>query len=78
MSHWGFTLFYLICALLTLADLLVHRHVVHPWEALPGFYPLYGFIGCVVLVLVAKWLRKVLMRDEHYYDRLEQRETRDD
>ncbi|MBY5920771.1 hypothetical protein [Ferrimonas balearica] len=78
MEHWGFKLFYLFCGILALLDLLYHRHVVHPWEGMPGFYPLYGFVGCVVLVLVAKLLRKVLMRDEHYYDRLEGREEQDD
>ncbi len=45
------------------------RHVEVPAEALPGFYPLYGFIGSVFLVLSAKELRKLLMRDEDYYDR---------
>jgi len=41
---------------------------VHAWEALPGFYALFGFVACVVLVLIAKEMRKVLMRDEDYYD----------
>lgn len=66
-------LLYGCCALLLLLDLLIHRHSYHPWEKLIAFYPLYGFLGCVVLVLVAKWMRRFLMRDEAYYDRLEQR-----
>ena len=61
--------FYVICALLLLLDVIVHRHVLHPWEWLWGFYPLYGFVGCVVLVLVAKWMRTFLMRPEDYYER---------
>ncbi|WP_448547830.1 hypothetical protein [Thalassotalea fusca] len=60
-------LLYLICALLFAMDFIVHRHVSHPFDALPGFYPIYGFIGCVVLVIVAKWMRKIIMRSEHYY-----------
>ncbi len=59
---------YVLCALVLIADLFVRRHVDHPWEALPGFYALYGFVACVILVLVAKELRKVLMRAEDYYD----------
>ena len=59
---------YGVCALSLLADFFVDRHVDHPWEALFGFYALYGFVACVILVLVAKELRKVLMRDEEYYD----------
>lgn len=59
--------FYATCALLVLLDFIVHRHIVHYWENLPGFYALYGFVGCVLLVLVAKVLRKFLMRNENYY-----------
>lgn len=59
--------FYACCALLLLVDFVVHRHIVHFSERLPGFYALYGFIACVVLVLIAKEMRKVLMRKEDYY-----------
>jgi hypothetical protein len=59
---------YLLCGVTLGADLVVDRHVDHPWEALPGFYALYGFVACVILVLAAKELRKVLMRGEDYYD----------
>ena len=31
-------------------------------------YALYGFVGCVALVLVGKLLRIAVMRDEHYYE----------
>ena len=56
------------CLLLFLLDFVIHRHVMHSWEYLWGFYPLYGFVGCVVLVLVATWMRTFLMRSEDYYD----------
>lgn len=58
---------YAVCGLSLIADLFVHRHVDHPWEALFGFYCVYGFVACVLLVLVAKEMRKVLMRGEDYY-----------
>ena len=60
--------FYVICAGLLLADFVVHRHVVHEWEGLWGFYAGYGFVACVLLVLIAKEMRKLLMRREDYYD----------
>jgi hypothetical protein len=59
---------YSLCTISLVAEIFVHRHVDHPWEALPGFYSLYGFVACVLLVLVAKEMRKVLMRGEDYYD----------
>jgi hypothetical protein len=69
-------LLYFCCAILFILDFIIHRHMMHPWEGLLGFYAVYGFVGCVVLVLVAKWMRTFLMRDEDYYDRneLDQRE----
>ena len=56
------------CIILFLLDFVIHRHVLHSWENLWGFYPVYGFVGCVVLVLVATWMRTFLMRSENYYD----------
>lgn len=60
--------FYVICGLLVVADFVVHRHIYHDWEKIPAFYAIYGFVGCVVLVLVAREMRKFLMRGEDYYD----------
>lgn len=39
---------------------------VHALE-LPASYAIYGFIACVVLVLLGRALRRVVMRDERYY-----------
>lgn len=59
---------YVICALLFILDFILHRHVSLSWENIPGFYAIYGFVACVLLVLIAKQMRKVLMRKEDYYD----------
>jgi len=56
------------CVLLFALDFVIHRHTTHSWENLWGFYAIFGFIGCVVLVLVATWMRTFLMRPEDYYD----------
>ena len=71
---------YAICAALFLidaVDFLLHkfagfsalRHEEGPLDWLPGYYGIYGFVACALLVLAAKELRKILMRDEDYYDR---------
>lgn len=57
-----------VCVILAGLDLVLHRHITHPWEAMIGFYAVYGFVACVLLVLLAKELRKVLIRKEDYYD----------
>jgi len=33
-----------------------------------GFYPLFGFISCIVLIIIAKFLGYILKKDERYYD----------
>ena len=63
-----------LCMLVFGADLIFHRHLsftegLFPTEGWPGFYASYGFVACVLLVLVAKQMRKVLMRGEDYYGR---------
>lgn len=60
--------FYVICVLLVVADFIVHRHIYHSWENIPAFYAIYGFVGCSILVFIAKWMRTFLMRGEDYYD----------
>ncbi len=60
---WG------VCALLAIPDLFYHKHIVYKIEEFPAFYGLYGFIVCVGLVLGAKELRKLLKRNENFYDR---------
>lgn len=60
--------FYGICIILVIADFVLHRHIGFDWEKIPAFYSIYGFVACVLLVIVAKQMRKVLMRKEDYYD----------
>jgi len=59
---------YGVCILLFLLDFILHRHVTREWEGITGFYALFGFIACVILVLTAKQLRKIVQRKEDYYD----------
>ena len=65
---WMMRIFYAICIVLVVADFIVHRHIYVSFEEIPTFYALYGFVACVVLVVIAKEMRKFVMRDENYYD----------
>lgn len=60
---------YVICGLLVIADLVVYRHTYLPVEEIPAFYAFYGFAALVGLVVLSKALRKLVGRDEDYYDR---------
>tara|TARA_B100000686_G_C16606843_1_gene871654 strand:- start:479 stop:766 length:288 start_codon:yes stop_codon:yes gene_type:complete len=59
----------IICLVLFVSDAFYQKHPYFIVESLFGFYALYGFVMCVALVLVAKWMRKFVMRVEDYYDK---------
>lgn len=55
--------------LLLLGDLLLHKHEDFTFAGWFSFYGIFGFVACVVLVISAKGLRRLLMRSEDYYER---------
>ena len=59
---------YLLCAGLLLTDALHHRHSILQMEDWFGFYSVYGFVACVILVLAAKEFRKLVARPKDYYE----------
>lgn len=61
--------FYIVLALLVLPDLFLHKHTLFSdVEGWPGFYAFFGFVSCVVIIVVSKLLGYVLKRREDYYD----------
>jgi hypothetical protein len=59
---------YVVCLLLIAADFVVHRHTELSLEKIPAFYAIYGFAALVGVVLLAKALRKLVGRNEDYYE----------
>ena len=55
------------CAVVFAADFFANRHGYRSWELLPSFYALFSVAACLVLVLVARQLRKVLIRRDDSY-----------
>ncbi len=49
---------------------LVDKHHAHTKpEHFPGFWSVFGFVACALIVLVSKWLGHLfLMKREDYYD----------
>jgi hypothetical protein len=62
---------YVVCGLLLLADLVYAKSPHFAFESWFGFYPVFGFAVSFSLVLTAKELRRLLRRDEDYYERHE-------
>jgi hypothetical protein len=55
--------------------LYLHPEVHFSWEAFPVFSALYGFIGCIVIILGSKAIGRLwLQRREDYYGK--QKEVR--
>ena len=62
-------IFFSSVILLFVLDFFVHKHAHFPWENWPVFYAIFGFVACVVLVLVSRFvLRPLVKRREDYYD----------
>lgn len=46
------------------------QHGEFAWSHIDGFFSLFGFVGCLVIMVVAKFvLGPTLERKEDYYDR---------
>lgn len=59
-----------LCAGLFIGDLFVPKdHLHYAVEGYFGFYCVYGFIACVLLVFVSRYiLRPLVMKKEDFYD----------
>ncbi len=60
--------FFALCAVVLGMDLFGRPEKHHPLEELPFIYPLFGFVGIALLIIIAKGLRRLVMRSEDYYD----------
>ena len=56
--------------LLIVVDFVIPRHEVHFFgDNIRGFWSLFGFIACVLIIIISKWIGRLgLMQDESYYD----------
>ena len=59
---------YIFLAGLLAADFFIHKHGHFSWENAPEFYAVYGFLCYLVLIVLAKALRRFIKRPEDYYD----------
>jgi hypothetical protein len=60
---------WVICGAFAAADFFFAHHPMFKIEGFPVFYGLFGFIVTIGLVLAAGVLRRIVRRDEDYYDR---------
>ena len=67
--HKLFWALVMVCAFLFISDAFYEKHMIYEFENWFGFFGLFGFLVSFALVLAARELRKILMRDEDFYDR---------
>ncbi|MEK6672403.1 MAG: hypothetical protein AABY42_02875 [Nitrospirota bacterium] len=66
-------LFYAALVVIILIEIAVSLlHLSHghfSFDALPGFGSIYGFVSCVIIIVVSKFIGHLwLMKKEGYYD----------
>jgi len=61
---------YVVLVLLVVLDLLIPTgYGRFPWDGIGGFGAVYGFVACVLIIVVSKALGYALLyRSENYYD----------
>ncbi len=69
-----FSIFYVCVAASVLAGVLVHvfisSHAAFVWQKIPGFSAIYGFVGCILIIVLSKALgHHWLQREEGYYEK---------
>ena len=53
-----------------LVKLFLHPHAHFWWEEIPAFSAIYGFVGCVIIIIASKALGHLwLQKEEDYYEK---------
>lgn len=62
--------FYISLAVVFAADFLVERHHAETWwDKTPGWSAFYGFVSCIFLIFIVKFIGHIwLYKKEDYYD----------
>ena len=60
--------FYILLVLSVVAEFFIHKHTYFRWEEYPAFHAAFGFTAFVVMIIVAKYiLRPLVKRKVDYY-----------
>ena len=61
---------YAALILIILIDFFIPRHEIHfIGDRIPGFWSLFGFVACVLIILFSKIIGRLgIMQDENYYN----------
>jgi len=69
MKKLQITLFVLLAVMVVADAFIPKEHTVLAWEAVPGFYALFGVVASILLLVVSKVLGHFfIQKRENYYD----------
>ena len=61
---------YIALILIIVTDFFIPRHEIHfIGDQIPGFWSLFGFVACIMIILISKWIGHLgIVQDENYYN----------
>ena len=61
---------YAVLILILVIDFFIPRHEIHFFgDGIPGFWSLFGFVACILIILISKWIGQLgIVKDEDYYN----------
>ena len=61
---------YAVLILIFVIDFFIPRHEIHFFgDRIPGFWSLFGFVACILIILISKWIGSIgIMQNEKYYN----------
>lgn len=70
MKTWHWIILGVLAVISLIAEFtMLADYDSHWWNQIPGFYILWGIIGCAAVIFISKWVGKFfILSDEDYYD----------
>ena len=66
LRRWLYIGIFMVCLL---GFVFPNKHPHFWWQKIPVYDAIFGFIGCIAIILFSKWLGHAwLMKDEDFYD----------
>lgn len=64
MKNWPWIVLAALTALTIIGQFMEHHYW---WEAVPGFFAAFGFIGCLLIIFCAKFLGSLMVSQKPDY-----------
>ena len=60
---------YAALILIFVIDFFIPREIHFIGDGIRGFWSIFGFVACILIILISKWIGRLgIMQDENYYN----------